>query len=95
MPARILQPSELQRCVDAIAARHPDRPRLAPGPADYDVLDSERYCRVFIREIPSASISTGSQYTTYVVNLAPARVTVVGQFLSRRRADGEDETVTP
>ena len=46
MPARMLEPSELQRCVDAIATRHPERPSIAPGPADYDVLDSERYCRV-------------------------------------------------
>jgi hypothetical protein len=85
----------LKRCVDAIAMRHPDRPRLAPGDADYDVLDSEKYCRVFIREVPSAAISVGTQYLTYVVNLAPAKAHVVGQFLSRRRADGEDETVTP
>jgi hypothetical protein len=91
----MLQPAELQRCVEAVAARHPDRPRLSPGDADYDVLDSERYCRVFIRNQASAGITSGTEYITYVVSLTPAKATVVGQFLSRRRADGEDETVQP
>jgi hypothetical protein len=91
----MLEPAELKRCVDAVAARHPDRPQLAPGVADYDVLDSERYCRVFIRNQASERITTGTEYITYVVSLTPAKATVVGQFLSRRRADGEDETVVP
>ena len=95
MPARILQPAELQRCIEAVAARHPDRPRLSPGTADYDVLDSERYCRVFIRNTAHERITLGTEFITYVVSLTPSKATVVGQFLSRRRADGEDETVAP
>jgi hypothetical protein len=95
MPARTLSPDELKRCLVAIATRYPERPALAPGADDYDVLDSERYCRVFIRELPSARIVAGTQYLTYVVNLAATGAHVVGQFLSRRREDGEDETVAP
>jgi hypothetical protein len=95
MPARMLQTHELQQCVEAIATRHPDRPRLSPGASDYDVLDTDRYCRVFIRNQANERITAGTEYVTYVVSLTPAKATVVGQFLSRRRADGEDETVVP
>ena len=86
--ARPASPEEIERALRALPVEYRVRPELVFQASDHK---DELFMWVYDRD--PASIVAGDVYDTVFLRFTPGREPHVAQFRSRRRADGDDDTI--
>jgi hypothetical protein len=91
--SRTISPEERERTLRAIEAAIPSQARLVPLPSSFAASESGDELYVWAYAGEPSQLAVGEVYATVVVRFTPGREPHVAQFRSRRRPDGDDDTV--